>query len=122
MKAKEEAPFFSVRTIGLEDGFLSSNVGNGVTGLARALDAELEPLGGVPSLKSARDESRDELGTRSPPGLLELPCPVKSQGPSPPQMKPCALLPSKHLPHRRIAWALMISTASFRLYPFNASW
>lgn len=76
MKAKE-APFFLVRTIDLGNGFLSSNVGNGVTGLAPALNAELEPLGGVPSLRSARDESRDELGTRSPPGLLELPCPVE---------------------------------------------
>lgn len=48
-----------------------------MAGFAPALAAELEPLGGVPSLRSARDESRDELGTRSPPGLLKLPCPVK---------------------------------------------
>lgn len=41
----------------------SFKIGNGVVGLARALAAELEPLGGVPSLGSERNESRDKLHT-----------------------------------------------------------
>lgn len=41
----------------------SSKIGNGVVGLAQALAAELEPLGGVQSLGSERNESRDRLRT-----------------------------------------------------------
>lgn len=41
----------------------SSKIGNGVVVLALALAAELEPLGGVPSLGSELNESRDERGT-----------------------------------------------------------
>lgn len=55
----------------------STEIGNGAAGLAPALAAELEPHGGVPSPRSAPDESRVELGARSPPGLLELLCPLK---------------------------------------------